>query len=129
MSTHSTIIAPRETLRFTDRSFTCRICGAIDLADVSPEAGPHHTRANCRHCGAFIQWLSQHSPEVRQARRQQAWAKAMTRKPPSQLQIAYLQALGYAGTCPVTMLEASMLLDSLLQKSQAPDNCIEDSVP
>ena len=48
---------------------------------------------------------------------------------PSPMQLAYLQALGYAGTCPVTMLEASTLLDSLLQKSQAPDNCIEDSVP
>jgi hypothetical protein len=51
----------------------------------------------------------------------------MARKAPSPFQIAYLLALGYAGTCPVTMLEASTLLDSLLQQSQAPDNRIEDS--
>jgi hypothetical protein len=126
VTTHSTI-APRETLRFTENPLTCRYCGVIDHARIDPGKGPHHAAAVCRHCGRCIQWLSQHSSEVRQARRQQARLEAMARKAPSPFQIAYLLALGYAGTCPVTMLEASTLLDSLLQQSQAPDNRIEDS--
>lgn len=107
----------------------CPRCGAVDTPTLGPGAGPHWRSARCRHCGAFIRWLSLSPPDARQAQRQAARAEVMARKPPSPLQLAYLQALGYAGTCPVTMFEASTLLDSLLQKSQAPDNCREDSVP
>lgn len=40
----------------------------------------------------------------------------MGKKPPSPAQLAYLQALDYTGTCPVTMLEASQRIDSLARK-------------
>jgi hypothetical protein len=108
---------------------TCERCGVIDRPHVSAGAGPHALRAVCAHCGNFIQWLSRYPPAERQARRQAARAEAMSRNPPSPQQLSYLQALGYVGTRPVTMLEAATLLDSLLQKSQTPDNCREDRVP
>ena len=41
----------------------------------------------------------------------------MGKKPPSPAQITYLQSLGYTGTCPVTMLEASKVIDTILQKT------------
>jgi hypothetical protein len=112
-----------------DHSHTCLRCGAIDTPAIGPGKGPHWRSARCRHCGAWLGWLSRRTPLEREAQRQAARAEAMGRKPSSPMQLAYLQALGYAGTGPVMMLEASTLLDSLLQKSQAPDNCIEDSVP
>ena len=41
----------------------------------------------------------------------------MSKKSPSQAQLAYLQSLGYAGTCPLTMLEAAKVIDTILQKT------------
>ena len=123
---YSTSESPTSTV---DHSHTCLRCGAIDTPAIGPGKGPHWRSARCRHCGAWLGWLSRGTPLEREARRQAARAEAMGRKLPSPMQLAYLQAIGYAGTGPVMMLEASTLLDSLLQKSQAPDNCIEDSVP
>jgi hypothetical protein len=118
---------PESPISTVDRSSPCLRCGVIDTPAIGPGAGPHFARATCRHCGAFLQWLSAYTPAERQARRQQAQREAMARKLPMSPQMAYLRSLGYAGTCLVTMLEASTLLDSLLQKSQAPAHCREDS--
>jgi hypothetical protein len=63
----------------------CRHCGVIDLPDIRDGAGPHFARAICRHCGNFLTWISQHSPEVREAKRQEARLKAMAAKPVSQV--------------------------------------------
>lgn len=117
MSPHSTIPL-RETIVPQLSPLPCPRCGTIDQPHVSPGAGPHHARANCRHCGAFLQWLSQHSPAEREIRRQAARDGAMARKPPSPLQIAYLAALGDVGPPPASMREASQRIDTLTGKVQ-----------
>jgi hypothetical protein len=76
-----------------------------------------------------LRWVSRYPPAEREARRQAARDVAMARKPPSQLQLAYLTALGYVGPPPATMHEASQRIDSLLQQSQAHENYREDSGP
>jgi hypothetical protein len=110
---YSTSDSPTST---DDRSCTCPRCGTIDTPSVGPGKGPHVASALCRHCGAFVQWLSQYPPAERQARRQQARDEAMARKPPSDMQLAYLAALGHSGPPPVHMLAASRLIDSLTRK-------------
>ena len=123
---YSTLSSPTSTLT---TPLACPRCGTIDTPTIGPGNGPHAFRAVCRNCGSFIRWLSLSSPEERQARRQAAWDDVMARKPPSPMQLAYLMALGHAGPLPASMLEASQPIDSLLQKSQTPDHCREDSVP
>ena len=123
---HYTLESPISTV---DCSSPCLRYGVIDTPAIGPGAGPHYASARCRHSGYHLQWISRYSPDERQTRRQQAQREAMARKPASPMQLTYLTAIGHVGPPPVTMLEASTLLDSLLQKSQAPDNCIEDSVP
>lgn len=86
-------------------------CWVIDSPTVGPGSGPHTTSARCRHCGRFLQWISTRSPAARQARRQQA----MAARPPSQAQLAYLQALGDDGPVPATMAEASERIDALVR--------------
>jgi hypothetical protein len=91
----------------------CHRCASIDLPDLRPGSGPHWAAARCRHCKVFIRWISRYSPKEQQARRQEARLQAMTAKPPSQLQLAFLQALGDNGPQPVNMAEASERIDSL----------------
>ena len=94
----------------------CPRCGAIDTPTMGPGNGPHAFRALCRHCGAFLKWLSARSPADRQARRQQAKREAMATRPPSARQLAYLQALGDDGPVPGSMLEASERIDALVRR-------------
>jgi hypothetical protein len=91
----------------------CPRCGAFDTPAIAPGNGPHTFRAQCRHCGNFIKWLSQYTPAERQARHAQARLQAMTQKPPSARQLAYLQALGDDGPPPASMAEASARIDDL----------------
>lgn len=86
----------------------CHRCGVIDTPALGPGSGPHTASARGAHCGRFLQWLSTRFPADRQARRQQA----MTQRPPSQPQLAYLQALGDDGPVPTSMAEASTRLDA-----------------
>src|SRR5439155_24200460 len=72
----------------------CPRCGTIDTPAVGPGSGQHFASAPCRHCAAYLKWLSPYSPAERGVRRQQARLQAMARKPPSQAQLTYLQALG-----------------------------------
>jgi len=44
----------------------------------------------------------------------------MAQKPPSQLQLAYLQALGDAGPPPANMAEASERIDALVRREVQP---------
>ena len=94
---------------------TCPRCGSGGPHQIGPGAGPHATRALCRHCGAFIAWLSTRSPAERQARRQ-ARLQAMTQRPPSPLQLAYLVALGDGGPVPASMAEASQRIAALVRE-------------
>ena len=96
----------------------CPRCGTIDTPTLAPGAGPHWRSARCQHCGAFLQWLAQHSPEERWRKRQAARDDWMARKPASTLQLSYLRALGDVGPPPATMLEASQRIDSLTRKAQ-----------
>ncbi len=93
----------------------CPTCGAIDTPAVSPGTGPHAYRADCRHCGGFVRWLSQYTPEERQARRDQARDAAMAEKPPSQPQLALLASLGCSAVVS-SMLSASVLIAGVLSK-------------
>src|SRR5262245_44316418 len=93
----------------------CTKCGSIDLPAIAPGNGPHAFRAQCRHCGYFLQWLSTHSPAERQARRQHARREVMATRPPSERQLKYLQTLGDGGTMPGSMLAASERIDALLR--------------
>ena len=98
----------------------CPRCGTIDAPAIAPGNGPHAFRALCRHCGAFLHWLSRYPLEERQARRQAARDGAMARKPPSPMQLAYLTALGDSGPPPANMREASQRIDSLTRKEVHP---------
>ena len=91
----------------------CLRCGAIDQPVIGPGRGQYSASARCQHCQAFIKWLSQYSPAERATRRQLARRQVMTGKPPSQLQVAYLQALEDSGPPPATMAEASERMDDL----------------
>ena len=108
----------RPTLEAPDQAqlatpIACPRCGTIDTPAVGPGSGQHFASARCRHCGAFLKWLSQYLPSERHTRRQQARLKAMVQRPPSQAQLTYLQALGDSGPPPANMVEASARIDSL----------------
>ena len=94
-------------------SAACPRCGVIDRPQVGPGNGPHAFRAQCRHCGHFLQWLSKFPLAARQARRQQAHKQAMATKPPTAHQLDYLQALGDSGPPPASRREASERIDAL----------------
>jgi hypothetical protein len=91
----------------------CPRCGTIDTPAVGPGSGPHHASARCRHCGGFVQWLSQYPPAERRARRRRYRLEVMAEKPPSQAQLTFLQALGDDGPPPANMAEASERIDTL----------------
>ena len=94
-------------------SIACPHCGTIDTPAIAPGAGPHPYRANCAHCGTFLKWVSPHSPEEREARRQRYRQQALEDKPPSQAQLRFLQILGDDGPPPANMHEASARIDTL----------------
>lgn len=91
----------------------CPRCGTIDTPTIDPGNGPHAFRALCKHCGAFLSWVSQYTPAERQQQRQQGRQEAMAQRPPSEKQLAYLQALGDDGPAPGNMSEASQRIDAL----------------
>jgi hypothetical protein len=76
---------------------------------------PHAAAARCRHCGRFLRWLSTRTPGERQARRQQGRPQAMTARPPSEAQLAYVAVLGDAGSVPSTMAEGPASIHTLVR--------------
>jgi len=109
---------PENLASTVDHSHTCFRCGAIDTPAIGPGKDPHAASARCRHCGAWLGWLSRYPPAERQARHQAARDDAMARKPPSPMQLAYLTALGDSSPPPATMREASQRIDLLAGKVQ-----------
>jgi hypothetical protein len=96
----------------------CHRCGAIDTPTLSPGSGPHYASARCQHCGRFIKWVSQYTPDEQQARRRVALQRAMAEKPPSPMQLAYLKGLGDNNPPPATMADASLRIDGALNARQ-----------
>jgi hypothetical protein len=94
------------------KPLACHRCGTFDTPRVEPGTGPHALQAMCRHCGAYLQWVSVYSPEERQARREEHRRAAMAKKPASAKQLEFLKALGDAGPVPATMDEASQRIDA-----------------
>lgn len=62
---------------------------------------------------AYAQLPEAERESIKDAQRQQHKDAWMTEHPPSERQLAYLQSLGYAGTPPATMREASVAIDRL----------------
>jgi hypothetical protein len=91
----------------------CRHCGALGVPVVTPGTGQHAYRADCASCGAYIQFISQYTPEERARRRQQA---PMKRQPATPDQLHYLGVLGDRGPLPASKLEASQRIDSLIHQ-------------
>jgi hypothetical protein len=98
------------------QALACHKCGVIDVPAIAPGNGPHAFREQCRHCAQFLQWLSRYPPTERDAQRQQARQQAMTLRPPSARQLAYLQSLRDDGPVPTTMAEASARIDVLVHR-------------
>jgi hypothetical protein len=74
----------------------CKYCGKVVIAIRSPGTGPHYGRLDCSICGRFLLWVKHPPPEA-------------TFK-----QLAYIQRLGYRGPMPQSKMEASLLIDELL---------------
>ena len=100
----------------------CPQCGAVAILQLGPGLPPHAFRANCAHCGAFLQWVSRYTPAERAARRQQALAErailAMKGRPVPAAQLAYLTALGYQGADPTDRAEAHQLIAAHLARQK-----------
>ena len=84
----------------------CPRCGVIDTPAVGPGFGPHTARARWAPGGCFLPWTSTRPP-------------AMAQKPPSQLQLASVQALGDDGPVPGSMAEASTRIDARVRREVA----------
>lgn len=93
-------------------------CGAIDRPTLLPGTGPYACKAVCASCGRFIKWVSLLAPSERMAHRLKARLAAMQKLAPSELQIAYLKALGDTLAPPTNMAEASTRIDRLLQEKK-----------
>ena len=72
MSTTFYHIDFREILCSTQAPLACRQLWRDRYAGASARAKVRTASAVCRHCGGCLQWLSQYTPEERQARRQAA---------------------------------------------------------
>ncbi len=103
----------------------CHHCGTVDIPQLAPGNGPHAFRATCRHCGAFLRWVSKYTPAERVARRVQALPEraihtmTMRGRPATTPQLALLKALGYEGAAPANRAEAHQLITQLRQKGGA----------
>ena len=105
---YSTSESPTSTV---DHSHTCLRCGAIDRPTIGPGTDPHWRSARCRHCGAWLGWLSRFTPTERQARRQ-----ALAQLPPSEGQLPRLLDLKDPSPPPATTAEAWQRTDLLQQQ-------------
>jgi len=98
-----------EPLRFKPAGMlVCRRCGVEDRPVLGPGSGQHTASAVCRHCGCHLKWLSTKSESEREAQRQ----KARQYAPASPAQLALLKALGFTGTPPRSIEEASQLIEA-----------------
>jgi hypothetical protein len=94
----------------------------VDVPHLAPGTGGHAFRANCGHCGGFVQWISKYTPAERAARRQHAVNEraiaAMQGRPATAPQLAYLRALGHQGDDPTDRAEAHELIARYLARQK-----------
>jgi hypothetical protein len=90
-------------------------CSVMNASAQGLGAGSHIASASCRHCSRFLKWLATRTPDERQARRQQGRQQAMTARPPSAAQLAYVADLGEVGPVPSTMAEAPASIHALVR--------------
>ena len=102
--------------QYATEPLACRRCGALTIPRVTPGTGPHALKANCPDCGAFMQWLSKHTPAERARRHAQARLDAMAQLAPTALQLKYLKALGDTQPAPANRAAASQRIDQLKAK-------------
>jgi hypothetical protein len=97
----------------------CSRCGCIDVPHVEHGPfGPHAAKTVCKHCGTWLQWLSERSPEERQARAEHFRREAIARKPVTERQLATLRAMGYIGPLPSNRQAAIDLIDALSKQAE-----------
>jgi hypothetical protein len=92
----------------------CPRCGVIDTPHIGQGSGTHYAFARCRHCGRWLKWLSQYTPDEQATRRQRQRQAALASRPPSVQQFDYLSTLSYTGTVS-SMLSASIAISALRQ--------------
>jgi hypothetical protein len=98
----------------------CPRCAVVDRPFVTSGSGPHAAAARWQPGGRHVRWLATRTPGERQARRQQGPQQAMTARPPSAAQRAYVAVLGDAGPVRSTMAEASGSIHALVRGEAQP---------
>jgi len=89
----------------------------LNGADVMLDIITGHEREALGYAAWALAWEALPEDErdaIKQSQRQEHKDAWMADNPPSDRQIAYLRSLGYAGTPPATMHEASEAIDRLL---------------
>ena len=104
--------------QFHSTELPCHRCGVIARHLIQPGKGPHGNRLTCQSCGNFIKWLPSRSPEERAVLSERYHREAMAAKPPTSMQIAFLQKLQHTGPQPSNRLEAHNLIDGLLKQRE-----------
>jgi hypothetical protein len=104
----------------TPTPITCYQCGTIDAPAIEHgHWGPHHMRATCRHCRAFVQWVSSRTQADRQARAEHFRRVEVAKRPVTPNQRRKLEALGWEGSLPANRQEAIDLIDGLSREGSA----------
>jgi hypothetical protein len=96
-------------------TLVCSRCGCEDTPVHGPGKGPHTASAVCRHCGEFIRWMTTKTP----AELAERHAQRLQFVPPSARQLRYLLILGYEGPQPVSMAEASRMIEEAKARQTA----------
>jgi hypothetical protein len=85
------------------------------LLHVEPSREPHALQWRCEACHAPIKWLSVRIPAKRVLWADEHRKALMVEQAPTDRQLNYLHTLGHIGSQSATRLEASELIDNLLQ--------------
>jgi hypothetical protein len=95
-------------------SAACRRCGVIAQHTIVSGHGPHPYKLICEACGAHVKWASPRSPQERQRLAAQYRDAYLSSQPPTDKQVKYLEHLGHVGQLPQNRLDASRLIDNLV---------------
>ena len=95
----------------------CGRCGVDDVPRLvsMPPGSVHAIRAECAHCGRFVRWLPKPKGDEERAAQHE---KARKYGPATTQQMALLERLGYDGPPPMSIQEASDLIQQLLAKKE-----------
>ena len=98
-------------------TLVCQRCGVEDKPRIvlCAPGSVHAARGECAHCGAFLKWQSMKSEEQREAKHQ----KTRQYAPATNAQLHFLERLGYDGPPPMSIQEASDLIERRLAERAA----------